>query len=346
MGTQYVDDHRFLLYQESGVLDITEAVSGPELRDELTALSVEVRFTAVRNDKMDRYMHWAGIAPGNKLRIVNHGTEVFSGVVLTVGLDGSVTANDPGWYLTKSQIVLQLDGAAAADAVARMCAKAGIAVGVVRLPPTRISKVWVGATPERILQDILAICTAETGLTYRRRVLEGKLCIEPLPTAPITAYHKPADGLPAFDITLAKGKLSGDDSMADQINSVVLAERSGGAARVLGWASNAASIARYGLLQQVESLSGDETTAQARQRVKTLLDQQDRLSRERTVKDIFGCDEVTSGVLLNFVPNRYDVSGPMRVTGVIHRYGATHTMTLMVSAQQPRAAGSGDTITV
>ena len=162
MGTQYVDDHRFLLYQGSGVRDITEAISSPELRDELEALSVEVSFTAVRNDKKDPYMHWYGIAPGNKLRIVNHGTEVFSGVILTVGLDGSITANDPGWYLTKSQIVLQLDGAAAPDAVARMCAKAGIAVGTVSLPPTRISKVWVGATPESVLEDILDICSAET----------------------------------------------------------------------------------------------------------------------------------------------------------------------------------------
>lgn len=346
MGTQYVDDHRFLLYQGSSVRDITEAVSSPELRDELEALSVEVSFTAVRNDKKDPYMHWYGIAPGNKLRIVNHGAEVFSGVILTVGLDGNITANDPGWYLTKSQIVLQLDGAAAPDAVARMCAKAGIAVGTVSLPPTRISKVWVGATPESILEDILDICSAETGLTYRRRVRSGKLCVEPLPTAAITAYHKPADNLAAFDITLAKGSLTGSDSMVDQINSVVLTEDSGSSARVLGRASNAASIAKYGLLQQVESLSGDETTAQARQRVKTLLNQQDRLSRERTVEDIFGCDEVTSGVLLNFIPNRYDVSGPMRVTGVTHRYGTTHMMTLTVSTRMPRAAGSGDTITV
>ena len=80
--------------------------------------------------------------------------------------------------------------------------------------------------------------------------------------------------------------------------------------------------------------------------MKTLLDQQDRLSRERTVENIFGCDEVTSGVLLNFISNRYDVSGPMRVTGVTHRYGTTHMMTLTVSTQMPRAAGSGDTITV
>ena len=162
MGTQYVDDHRFLLCKGSTVTDITRAVSQPEARDELDALSVELTFTAVRNNNRDKYMHWYGIEPGDKLRVVNHGREVFSGVILTVGLDGTVTANDMGWYLTKSEIILQLADAAAPDAVRRMCAKAGIAAGTIDLPPTRISQVWVGSTPEQILEDILAICSAET----------------------------------------------------------------------------------------------------------------------------------------------------------------------------------------
>ena len=192
MGTQYVDDHRFLLYKSSTVTDITEAVSSPEARDELSALSVELTFTAVRNNNRDKYMHWYNIQPGDKIRVVNHGAEVFSGVILT-------TANDPGWYLTKSEIVLQVSNAAAADAVRRMCAKAGITAGTIDLPPTRISEVWVGSTPEQILEDILDICSAETGQSYRRRVRNGALQVGPLPSVPIIAYHKPADNLGAFD---------------------------------------------------------------------------------------------------------------------------------------------------
>ena len=345
MGRAYVDDHRVLLYKGSAVTDITEAVSGLEARDELSALSVEVTFTAVRNNNRDKYMRWYGIEPGDKLRIVNHGAEVFSGVVLTVGLDGSVTANDPGWYLTKSEIVLQVSGAAAADAVRRMCAKAGIAVGTIDLPPTRISEVWVGTTPEQILEDILSICSAETGLTYRRRVRGGALQVGPLPTVPIVAYHKPADNLGAFDITLAKGSVTGSDSMADLINSVVLAA-GGNSAETIGRAYNAASIAKYGLLQTVETLSGDENAAQARQRLGTLLSQGDRLTRERTVEELWGADEVVSGILLQFQANRYGVTGVQRVTGVTHRYGRPHLMRLTVEAwEDSRAAGNDDTIT-
>ena len=346
MGTQYVDDHRFLLYKGGAVTDITEAVDAPEARDELSALSVEVSFTAVRNNNRDKYMHWYNIEPGDKLRIVNHGAEVFSGVILNVGLDGTVTANDPGWYLTKSQVIFQASNAAAPDAVRRLCAKAGIAAGTIDLPPTRISEVWVGTTPEQILEDILDICSAETGLTYRRRVRNGALQVGPLPTAPIIAYHKPADNLGAFDITLAKGSVTGSDSMADLVNSVALAE-GGDTGKMLGRAYNAASIAKYGLLQAVETLSGDENTAQARRRLGTLLSQQDRLKRERTVDEIWGADEVESGILLQFHSNSYGVTGVQRVTGVTHRYGHPHLMSLTVEAwPDSRAAGSGDTITV
>ena len=346
MGTQYVDDHRFLLYKGSTVTDITEAVSSPEARDELSALSVELTFTAVRNNNRDKYMHWYNIEPGDKIRVVNHGAEVFSGVILTVDLDGTVTANDPGWYLTKSEIVLQVSNAAAADAVRRMCAKAGIPAGTIDLPPTRISEVWVGSTPEQILEDILDICSAETGQSYRRRVRNGALQVGPLPSVPIIAYHKPADNLGAFDITLAKGDVTGSDSMSELTNSVVLAE-GGDTAKTLGRVYNSASIAKYGLLQAVETLSGDETTAQARQRVKNLLVQGDRLTRERTVDEIWGADEVVSGILLQFQPNSYGVTGVQRVTGVTHRYGHPHLMSLTVEAwPDSRAAGSNDTITV
>lgn len=123
----------------------------------------------------------------------------------------------------------------------RLCAKTGIAAGTIDLPPTRISQVWVGTTPEQILEDILNICSAETGLTYRRRVRGGALQVGPLPTVPIIAYHKPADNLGAFDITLAKGNVTGSDSMADLINSVALAA-GGDSAQTLGRAYNAASI--------------------------------------------------------------------------------------------------------
>ena len=204
----------------------------------------------------------------------------------------------------------------------------------------------MGSTPEQILEDILDICSAETGQSYRRRVRNGALQVGPLPTVPIIAYHKPAENLGAFDITLAKGSVSGSDSMAELTNSVVLAA-GGESAETLGRAYNSASIAKYGLLQAVETLSGDENTAQARQRLQTLLAQGDRIARERSVDEIWGADEVESGVLLRFQSNRFGVTGDQRVVGVTHRYGPTHLMSLTVQdPAQGRAADAKDTVEV
>ena len=348
MAADYVDDHRFWLYRkDQDPMDITNWVSNPEARDELEALSVELSFSVVRNQLYDPYMTWPGVAPGNKLKVVNHDLEVFSGTILNVGLDGSVTANDPGWYLTKSQIILQVANAAAEDAIRRMCAKAGISLGAVPSLPARISQVWTGDTPETILQDILAICSAETGKTYKRRVRGGALTITELPQTPITAYHKPASNLAAFDITLAKGTVSGQDSMEDLVNSVVLSGDGQDGAQVLGRAYNPESRDYYGLIQQVERLGGDENTAQARQRIRTLLEQKDRLTIEREVGELWGADEVESGVLLQFQANQFGVTGPQRVTSVTHRYGPPHLMSVTVQdPAAPRAAGNGDRVEV
>lgn len=328
------------------VRDITRWVGEPALRDELDALSLELTFQAARNALRDKFMPWPGIVPGDKLRVVNHGLEVFSGVVLTVGLDGSVTANDMGWYPSKSQIVLQVTNAAADDAIRQMCAKAGIPVGVVPSLPTRITDLWVSSTPSDILSDILEVCSAETGRRYKVRVSGGKLNVMQLPDTPMVAYHKPADNLAAFDITLAKGEVTGSDSMVDLYNSILLAREDSDTAQVIGRAYNQESIRRYGLQQLVERLDGDENTAQARQRLKTLLDQNDRLTVERQITELWGADEVTSGVLLQFQANLYGITGPQRVIEVTHYY-KRGTMSLTVrDPAVGRAAGNIDTISV
>ena len=162
----------------------------------------------------------------------------------------------------------------------------------------------------------------------------------------MVAYHKPADNLAAFDITIAKGTVTGSDSMSELYNSVVLTQNGENAA-VLGRGYNQASRDQYGLIQLVESLGGDENSAKARQRIKTLLDQNDRLTIQRQVDELWVADEVESGVLLRFETNQFGVSGNQRVVSVTHRYGPTHLMSVTVQdPAQGRAAGSGDTVEV
>ena len=61
MGSAYVDDHRFSLYQGGQWRDITAWVGSPEARDKLEALSVELTFSVLRNQLYDAGMPWPGV---------------------------------------------------------------------------------------------------------------------------------------------------------------------------------------------------------------------------------------------------------------------------------------------
>src|SRR5699024_4823348 len=115
-----------------------------------------------------------------------------------------------------------------------------------------------------------------------------------------------------FDITWALGQVSGEDSIAELYNAVVIAAEDNGKVYRGAQASNAASIERYGFLQYVESVSENPGTAQLGQMVRTLLAQKDRVGRTRTISEIWGCDEVVSGTVLDFNSPAFGISGRNR----------------------------------
>lgn len=288
----------------------------------------------------DKYTPKLALAPGDKVRVTNQGKTVFSGVIITVTLDGGVTAYDRGWYLNKSEIVLQVNNLAADQVIRKACAKAGVTVGKVCSLPTKITQLWTGSTPADIISDVLDTCTSATGKQYRHRVDDSGLQVEALPTAPIKAYHKPAKNIAAFDITWALGQVSGEDSIEDTYNAVVIAAEDDGKAYIGAQASNAASIKRYGFMQHIETVTENPGTAVLGQMVKNLLKNADKVGQTRSISEIWGCDEVTSGVVLRFNSPAFGIKGNFRITRVEHHYGgAGHTMALEISALEQVRAG-------
>lgn len=347
MAYGYVDEHRLYL-ERSGeaARDITAFVGDLTATDDITALSVELTGTQLVS-QWDKHVPKLALAPGDKLRLRNEaaGADVFVGQLVTVGLDGALTAYDRGWYLGRSGIILQCSGMAADEAIRAACSKAGVGVASVTSLPTKISEVWLGDAVSDIIAEILERCTAETGKEYQTRMSPEGLVVRELPTAAIKAFHRPAWNLAAFDITWALGQVSGEDSIAELYNAVVIAAEDNGKVYRGAQASNAASIERYGFLQYIESVSENPGTAQLGQMVRTLLAQKDRIGRTRTISEIWGCDEVVSGTVLDFNSPAFGIEGRNRVTRVVHHYGgAGHTMELEITAlEEPRAAAAGTT---
>ena len=347
MAYGYVDAHRLIRYRGGQARDITAFAGDLQAVDELGTLSVELSFGVIVAP-WDQYVEKNIVVPGDKLRVVNHDLTVFSGQVESVTLDGGVTAYDRGWYLNKSQIILQVTGMPGDEAIRQACAKAGVGVASICSLPTRITQVWLGDTPADILGEILETVAAETGKQYQYFVRDDGLVVQELPAAVLTAYHKPADNLPAFNITWALGQVSGEDSIAELRNAVLIAAEGDGKAYIGAQAKNAASVEQYGFLQYIQSVTSNPGTAQLKQMVQNLLSQLDRVGRTRTIGEIWGCDEVRSGVVLNFNSPAFGVTGKHRVTRVTHHYGgAGHTMELEIEAlEEPRAAGTTDTVSV
>lgn len=347
MAYDYVDAHRLIRYRGGQARDITAFAGDLQAVDELGTLSVELSFGVIVAP-WDQYVEKSIVVPGDKLRVVNHDLTVFSGQVESVTLDGGVTAYDRGWYLNKSQIILQVTGMPGDEAIRQACAKAGVGVASICSLPTKITQVWLGDTPADILGEILETVAAETGKQYQYFVRDDGLVVQELPTAAIKAYHKPADNLPAFNITWALGQVSGEDSIAELRNAVLIAAEGDGKAYIGAQAKNAASVEQYGFLQYIQTVTSNPGTAQLKQMVQNLLSQLDRVGRTRTIGEIWGCDEVRSGVVLDFNSPAFGISGKNRVTRVTHHYGgAGHTMELEIEAlEEPRAAGTTDTVSV
>ena len=298
MAQEYADEHRLIRYRGGQARDITAFAGNLQAVDELNALSVDLSFDVI-TAPWDGYVEKNLVTPGDKLRLVNHDRTVFAGQVERVGLDGSAIAYDRGWYLNKSTIILQASGIAADEAIRRACAKAGVGVAEVCSLPAKVTQVWTGDTPADIISEILEACAAETGRQYQYFVSDEGLTVRELPTAAVKAYHKPADNLAAFDITWALGQVSGEDSIAELRNAVVIAAEQDGRAYIGAQASNGASVERFGFLQHVETVTSDPGDARLRQIAGNLLARLDRVGRTRTISEIWGCDEVTSGVVLD-----------------------------------------------
>ena len=204
-------------------------------------------------------MHWYGIEPGDKLRVVNHGREVFSGVILTVRAGRRGDRQRHGMVSDKIR-----DHPAAGGRSGAGRGAADVRQGGDRRRNHRpaahpdlpgVGRVHPGADPGGHPGHLL-----RGDGTHLPPGGSGKaLCrwgrCRPSPSLPTTSR---AENLGAFDITLAKGSVSGSDSMAELTNSVVLAA-GGESAETLGRAYNSASIAKYGLLQAVETLPETRT---------------------------------------------------------------------------------------
>lgn len=299
--------------------DITGRIGDLSVTDEIDALSMQLTFKIAQNPR-DRYFPPNTIAPGDRIQLFNADAMLFRGLVIVAGLDGSVQCNDFGFYLNKSKIILQCNGVAADAAIRQLGARAGVSVGAVPSMPTKITEVYIDQEPSTILADILDKVTAERGTRYFSRVEpDAGLCIYEYPTAPIALRVQLARNLRQFNPTWSLGGISGDSSMEELRNQVIVYREEDKAAHVLATATDGASIDRYGWLQHMEKADEGASAAQANQMAQTKLQELNRLTVTRKVDDMLGAD-VRAGTMLRFSSDKFGFAGDYIIKQVTHTY--------------------------
>lgn len=308
--------------------DITAFCGDLTITDDLESIAKECSFSVATNPK-DKYLTESRpkVQVGSRIDVMGETGELFSGIVIETGIAGSVTANDYGFYLAKNEVILQVQ-TDAATAIQELCNKAGIPMGQMPSMGTRIEKLYSGQTCAEILSDLLEQVTIATGKNYFFRVEEGKLNIYTYPTAITYAKHKFETGN-VLDVTYALGSVDGTDSMTEMKNTVQVVSSDNDQVKVLATAEDAGSIATFGRLQKIVEQSGEGENPDTL--AKNTLLEYNSVTKERTVGNLLGSEEVKAGVLLLFSSAAYEVDGVYLVTAVTHNFtGTGHTMSLTI----------------
>ena len=304
--------------------EITGRVGSPQLEADIATLSATLTFQTADNPRDPLLMRVAA-DPGVRIQMFNGSKEVFQGIGIGRGLDGTVKANDYGFFLNKSEIILQCNDVAADTAIRQMGAKAGVQIGHLPAMPTKILDNYIGMTPASILDDILEKVTAERGTKYFYRYESSAgLCIYEYPTARTTVTHQLSPVAKPYNPTWSLGGVSGEVTMEDLRNQVVVIRDENDQATELARAADGASIGQYGLLQHVEQVDEATTAAQANQIAQATVQRLNRLTESYRVTKMLGADEIMPGIMMYFGQKDWGFEGDFIITHVRHTYQPHH----------------------
>ncbi|AOY76688.1 XkdQ/YqbQ family protein [Clostridium formicaceticum] len=322
----------FLIKNNPQSLNITQLCASLTWRDSLDTLGMQFSFDVARN-KEDRYMtNWDLVEIGDKLILTNNNIEVFRGIITDLGIERykkTITAFDYAFYLNQSKIIIQFKKITATDAIKQLCSKFNVPVGNITSISTQITKIYKDKTVAEIIKDILDQATNETGTKYRLEMREGKLYIEKYEDLIVIPIFKPASNIAPFNALNAIGSINKTESIQAMRNSIQITSGDEQSTRVVATVEDAANIAKYGLLQDVESID-DKNISQAKNIAENKLKDSNKVHEDISL-ELLGDDKVRSGRILEINNETFGLSGRYLVKECTHTYNnRIHKMSITV----------------
>lgn len=326
-----MDNYTINLIKDNGNnKNITNISGGLSWKDSIDTLGMELNLTNSRNTD-DRYMKNYDLAEiGDKIVLFNNNKEIFRGIIVDLGTDRyskSITAFDYAFYLNQSRTIIQFNKVKADEAIKQLCSKFNVPIGNITNISTVITKIYKDDTVADIIRDIMKQATDALGIKYRLEMRAGKLYIEKYTDLIITPRFKPAPNIAHFNPLKAIGSISKTESIADMRNSILISSSDEKSSRVIATAKDDKNIAKFGLLQDVESVD-DKNIAQAKVIAQNKLKELNKLKEDISIK-LLGDDNVRAGRILEIDNDMFNLKGRYLVKDCTHMYHKrVHTMDL------------------
>lgn len=310
--------------------DITAVTGNYTRSDNVDSLGMEFSFDLI-NNPLDKKFNRYEIPVGSKVVLSNNGANVFSGIIISYDrrsmANYTYKAYDYGFYLNKSEAMIQFNNTSVSEAVKKLCSENSIPVGAVTSISTNVSKIYNGNKISDIIKDLLNLATNELGTKYRLEVRDNKLYIDKYEDLVITAYYKPARNVGGFNPANIPGAFTSTYSIEDMATRVLIISSSEKNATIRATAEDSSNISKYGLLTKVEKLD-DKNNAQASNIAKVKLKELNKVKRSFKIT-LFGDDKVRAGRMLVFNQPDINLVGAFLVKNCTHNYnGRSHTMSL------------------
>lgn len=307
------------------IVDITELVTSATWSgdDNEAYRTLEVTF----NNTIDGRTRRINFQNGDMLRFYNHGTELFRGRTFAFSTthtgDESLTIFDTNVYFTKSQTTRTFRNLTAGGILRRLATEFGVTIGVIEDTGFVIPKlVAEGDNLFDIIKVALNITEKQTGRKFRLSNRQGRVYLEEQKNRIVRDILESGVNILTADYS---------QSVEDLRNRLIMTGGNDGQFREVR--VNQELIRRFGLMQAVETYSGNEVTASE---VKQAADE--RFAELSTILDTasitcLGNDEITAGKSVYVIEKMTGIIGGYYVTADSHTFGGgMHEMSLTLTA--------------
>jgi predicted nucleic acid-binding Zn-ribbon protein len=316
--------HRLYCITPEKQYDITPLVGKISWQSHVDELGVKLDFTVAFND--DRFFP---INPVDLayLIVLRNQDEIFRGVVVTEQRNGrgeiSYTCFDYAFYLNKSKEIYQFNGIPVDQAIRKILSDFNVPAGSIVGIPYPIKKIYNGEVVSDIIKDILSQAEKALGTKYRMEMRLGKLYIEHQQDLVVKPMFQLAPNIAPVPVTAVISNPSRMRSIEEMRNSIKITCND----KVVAEIRDEGLIARYGLLQEVQSIDEKEQ-GQARQIAANLLKDLGRVFEEISI-EVPGADEVRAGRIIEVEEPITGLKGQYLIKDVTHTVEkGIHTMQL------------------